>query len=517
MLPVDRLVVVACFGAALVIGLVGAFVGLETRSLWIDELFTAGFIESNGTGLLARLLGDLNPPLYYLALSFYTGVFGSSDAALRSFSAVAACAAVLVFVAGTARSFSLPARLFGAALATGSFYWFVQSQNARSYALALLISAGLLVLCLRLLNEREQQKTPWGTVAAFTGLALLGLLTHIYLVLESLAAVGLLVLLKRRDRIVLMAVGAGLLIAAALYVKLVIGQRAQVSAANFWLANDFGWYLFELKWAAVNAFGKIGRLVIVAGAAAFLLRWLIGQRSKGDRFPFDATTLLLAGVPLLMLVGAVISSFLVAPNFTGRYWLIVAPFLWALCARLYDAVTAGASRPFAWGVNLAMAVGVLLAATVVTNRLSIGAERALFTEPFRESAAWIKEQPACKGQVIPVVTTDKRAWYKPGFGENLYEKAYAHYLRGFAVPRLVFWEDVQAGTLPADLKTLLQDRVDQGGCPVLGWFMHNSPDRSDAKAVFLRGLDRPAADGRVQMELFDIGWAGYIFFADPRP
>src|SRR5262245_26919226 len=149
-------VAIGCFGFAVVAGLAGAFVGLDTHGLWFDELFAARLIEPDSTSLMARITTDVHPPVYLVLLSLYSKVAGEGDAALRGLSAFAACAAILVFVTATKRTFSLPARLFGAAMATGSLFWFFQAQNVRSYALCLLIGAGILSGCLSLLDEQRE-------------------------------------------------------------------------------------------------------------------------------------------------------------------------------------------------------------------------------------------------------------------------------------------------------------------------------------------------------------------------
>jgi hypothetical protein len=130
----EEILPTALFGLACLVGLVGAFVGLTASSLWIDELFTTWVIgdDSSLANVASRALTDSNPPLYYFIVFFFTRAFGDSDATFRVFSAICASAAILVLVCATARSFSLPARLFAAALATASTFWFAQSQNARA-------------------------------------------------------------------------------------------------------------------------------------------------------------------------------------------------------------------------------------------------------------------------------------------------------------------------------------------------------------------------------------------------
>src|SRR6516165_10073436 len=92
----DSLVAIVCFGMAIVVGLAGAFVGLATHGFWFDELFTARLIEPDGTSLMARIVTDVHPPVYLVLLSLYSKIAGDGDAALRSLSALAASASILM-------------------------------------------------------------------------------------------------------------------------------------------------------------------------------------------------------------------------------------------------------------------------------------------------------------------------------------------------------------------------------------------------------------------------------------
>src|SRR5262245_57234386 len=182
-LEADRRVAVACFGAACAVGLVFAFVGLDTHSFWYDELFTARLLEPEpGTTLPSRIATDVHPPLYLLALGLFTDILGDSDWALRAFSAIAACGAIVLFIAGTRSAFSLPARLFGAAMATGSLFWFFQAQNARSYALCLLIGSAVMVIALALLQGEGRRRL---LLAGLLALMLAGSFVHFYLLYLS--------------------------------------------------------------------------------------------------------------------------------------------------------------------------------------------------------------------------------------------------------------------------------------------------------------------------------------------
>src|SRR5438445_6135376 len=265
----DNLVATVCFGLACAIGMAGAFIGLQTHGFWYDELFTAQLLRPDGTSLLSRIVTDVHPPLYLFALSAVTNIVGDSDMALRSFSALCACAAIVVFVSATGQAFSLRARLFGASIATSSLFWFFQSQNARSYALALLVGAGVLALCVYLLGDRSRKSTRFA-VAGLAVLAAVGSFIHFYVMYECLAALIVLGLLRRPLRLVLVGMAAALIVSAALYVQLVVVPNSQVSLTDNWYSNDPAVYLLVLFACANLTFGVTGVVAIALCATTLI-------------------------------------------------------------------------------------------------------------------------------------------------------------------------------------------------------------------------------------------------------
>lgn len=518
---IDSKFAIACFTLACTVGLVGAFIGLDYKSLWTDELFTAGIVERDGRpgDLFTRIASDLNSPLYFVLLALYSKVAGTSDIALRGFSALAACAAVLLFLFGTRRSFSLPARLFGAAMATGSFYWFMQSQNARNYALALLIGTGILVVCLALLagdEDGDDVRRQSRRIAGLLTLCFVACFTHFYLVFAALSALFVLFLLRPRHR-VLMVVGAfAVLLITAAYVKLFVANFSRIEMGNYWLQNSLDWYVLAMKTIGVLAFGKIGRMALAFCIVVLVARGAGWRGVALGKFPYDRVTALTAGVPLLMLLGGISSSFLIAPNFSPRYLLICAPFLWALCAGLYDALQADRARAVRLGANVVLPIAALAMATIVINRLRPSSESMLWSEPFRTTAEWIRSLPECRGQVIPVFITDSRSWYKPGYAEELYDNAYGRYLKGYARPQTIFADDLKALKLSDDLKAELQRRVDGQGCPVLIWGVHLVEVKAmeAARRELAQVLDRPALVEMAQIGRFRDGFLGYVLAMD---
>jgi uncharacterized membrane protein len=331
----DRGVAIASFGTACAIGLVFAFVGLETHSMSFDELFTARLLEpAAGTTLLSRIVTDVHPPLYLLALSSFTHLFGDSDAALRSFSAISACGAILVFIATTRSAFSLPARLFGAAMATGSLFWFYQAQNARSYALDLLVGAGVMGLGLSLLLGRSRSRL---LMPGLLALMIAGSFVHFYVMYVCLAVLIVLGLFKRRERAVLGGAALFLLLAAGFYVELVMEHYSQVSLGNNWYQNNPAWYVSVLKSCVQYSLGDQGLVAfILCGIGILSARIMpsgcrasaVSTRSPMHWFQSDPATAFLVAVPVLVLAGGIVSSTVLAPNFWDRNFLAVSPFIW---------------------------------------------------------------------------------------------------------------------------------------------------------------------------------------------
>ncbi|MCF8532087.1 MAG: hypothetical protein K9G48_03710 [Reyranella sp.] len=533
----DNLIAIGSFGVACAIGLVGAFVGLRHSSFWLDELFTAWIVEHSikFDEFVARFVTDVHPPVYYVLTFLYSFVFGDDELGLRSFSAACGVAAVMLFVIATKPYFSLAGRLFGGAMATGSFFWFYHAQNARGYSLSLLIGVGILVISLSILAKRKQPDArTGGAVAGLAVLMLAGSFVHFYLMYECLAVLIVLAFFCPRQRILFMVLAGGLLVTTGLYVKLVIEVFSQYSTTTNWINGDLLWYAQQLHTAVNFSFTKkaLLGLAVCAGVIAMQRFAILGESWPGrevrdsesaarpapfagvlvvGRFPLDAQTALFVGVPLIILAGGVSSSFLLAPNFTDRNLLVCSPFLWALSTKLYESGVPGARQPVRVVANLALSAIVLWMGVTMTA----GRARQ-WNEPFREAADWIKTFPTCEGRPIPVINAQPRAWFKPGYSEILYADFYATYLDNFAYPQVVFKEDVLGHKIPDNMREYLEWRLDGNGCPILAWSIHlitGEEFEAVAKAL-LKAVGRPATDFVVQTKIVRDGLPGYVLHVE---
>src|SRR5687768_6529637 len=81
---------------ALVVGAFLRVYQINDRSLWFDEAFSWRLVLFPLPEMITRAAADVHPPLYYFFLKGWTGVFGSSLAALRAFSVALGLASILM-------------------------------------------------------------------------------------------------------------------------------------------------------------------------------------------------------------------------------------------------------------------------------------------------------------------------------------------------------------------------------------------------------------------------------------
>jgi len=181
---------IACVSAICVFGGCIRFYHLSYLSLWGDEAFSRFYYQ---TGLYfmwtAGLHSESSPPLYYMALGAWIHVFGSSEAALRSLSAVASTFAIfLVYRLGVElfdrRHAILAAALF--ALSATEIYY---AQEARCYALLLIPVLAMLIAGARYVRGSGGN----ASLAAYIVAAIVAIYTHTTMVF-AVAACGLVVL-----------------------------------------------------------------------------------------------------------------------------------------------------------------------------------------------------------------------------------------------------------------------------------------------------------------------------------
>jgi len=185
-----RTAVLLVVGVLVATGLVLRF--WARSDLWLDEALTVNIARLPLAHLPAALRRDGAPPLYYVLLHFWMGLYGTSDLAVRSLSGVLGCLTLpFVWVAGRrlgGRGVGLAAVLL---LATSPFAVRYSTEN-RMYALViLLVAMGVVAL------QRALERPRPGNLVA-VGACVAGLLYTHYWSLYLVGVTGLFLAFEAR-------------------------------------------------------------------------------------------------------------------------------------------------------------------------------------------------------------------------------------------------------------------------------------------------------------------------------
>ena len=327
-----------------------------TLGLWIDEVYslatTGGSLQQT---LHAALYFELQPPLYFLMLSLWRGLFDGAFAA-RLFSILCSSLAI-VAIAGAAKRYLGPSHSGWLAVVFAVnpvVLW--TALEIRAYALVLLLAAALLLFLHRGFLD------PRGTArdrALYSAIAVLAVYTQYYLallLLANLAIVHLCVGAKPAGRCVAWTMLAGLTILPVLAVARTQLDQHSATATVYPVSQFatilvrrlenilFGWDTNPLPWT--------GRMVLRLSLYCLLLGavWKAGRsawRPRTASFSFAVACLFLFGSFLLL--AQVVGGQNVAPRHTV---LLVPPTV-----LLLGAVVGAAARP-----RLCAAIAALLVA-----------------------------------------------------------------------------------------------------------------------------------------------------------
>ncbi len=215
------------------LGAVARFSFIAKSSIWHDEGFSIALATRTPVEIWAGSARDVHPPLYYLLLHFWMSLFGTSQLAVRSLSAVAGIAVIpLGYIIVKKMAGKRAAVLAGFMLALAPFL-IRYSQEARMYGLLglIMLAAFYAVMCIV-----ENPKKIWPYILYALAIAV-GMYTHYFAALAVVSFWAYLVVLQSPKRWRF--------------------EKTIFLSAKWWLANIFALLIF-LPWAP-NALAQIGR------------------------------------------------------------------------------------------------------------------------------------------------------------------------------------------------------------------------------------------------------------------
>lgn len=338
----------------LALGAVLRFATLDARSYWLDEVLTVGLLREDFGGMLSRLSEPGGGgPVYFLFAWPWAQAFGTSEVALRSLSALFGSATVPVAYWAVRELASRRAGLIAAALTAVSPYLVWQSQEARPYALLILLGGVSFALFVRARRDPEG-----GGPAAWAAASALLIATH-YVAVFMVAVEALLLLRaspRRRIRAAVFGVGA----AGALLIPLVLDGREGGLGR---LPEETGIVRRLVVAPAELMVGPQPPLQVLAPVLAGLVAlvavfFLLRRGDRAERAAALTAGGLAAAVVLLALAFSLTGSDLVLTRYLSEVWVPVAALL------ALGFASAGAQRP---GTAAAAALCALFAAVVVAT------------------------------------------------------------------------------------------------------------------------------------------------------
>jgi mannosyltransferase len=260
------------------------------QSYWLDETFTAGIVRRDFGGMLHAVRHtESTPPLFYVLAWLWERLLGWHEAGLRSLSVLFGVATVPAAYMAARERFSERAALMAAALFAVNPYFVWYSQEARAYALLVLLCTVSLLFFLR--AGRDGRDTwKWAVASA------LALCTHYFAALVVAPEAAWLVW-RRRSRAALVATAAVAAVAGAL-LPLAIAQRN--SGHTLFISEiPFGRRLVSLpKKLATGELGTptpvLGPAIGAALTAGAVLALLTSRRTAGLLLGLAAATVAVA-------------------------------------------------------------------------------------------------------------------------------------------------------------------------------------------------------------------------------
>lgn len=164
----------------LLLGLYARFYLLPQEAIWLDEAYSLDFASKDGPlELVKGVVGsnDPHPPLYYLVLQFWQGIFGVSEFAVRSLSLLFFLLAI-IFTYLFSLNFSRQTAFFSSLLVATLFFSVSYAQEVRMYSLFLFLLSLSLFMQFSILKSFVIKKA-----FIYSAVLVLLLYTHHYAIL----------------------------------------------------------------------------------------------------------------------------------------------------------------------------------------------------------------------------------------------------------------------------------------------------------------------------------------------
>ncbi|WP_392534056.1 glycosyltransferase family 39 protein [Nostoc sp. C117] len=168
------------FFTVIVVSIFMRFFLLSNQSLWFDEGWSLALsdgktFQANLSNIINREAGDKYQPLYYLALFYWRSLFGESEFAIRSLSALLGVGSVVTIYFTCLRLYGKQHAFWSSIILAVSSFSVFYSQDARPYSLLIFIASLQIYFFSYSMNDDESNKIiPQVFFGIFTAIAAFG-------------------------------------------------------------------------------------------------------------------------------------------------------------------------------------------------------------------------------------------------------------------------------------------------------------------------------------------------------
>ena len=451
------------------------FYRLEGQSLWNDEGTSVALAGRTLEQITLSAAADIHPPLYYYLLHYWLRLFGSSDAAARSLSALLGTGLLgLVYLLG-ARLFDPLTGLVAALVAALSSYQVYYAQEARMYMLLTFLGAASCYLFYHGWLDPQARRRTWpiaGWVATTTLAVYTQYLGAALVVAQDVAwLLSMAISLTRRERVWRPILREGLTLGAA---QAVVGLLYLP-----WL---------RLTWAQLHRWPAVSQPLTLMG----LLQRALPVFALGPTIEAEAYGWLTAVLVGLAVIGLVAPSregeSVRARLLAGCYWLAPLAVVHILSR----------SRPMYHPKFLIMAAPgfALLLARGATRLLPSAQAAGLETQREKSAPAGAAARPsaspppqrwrwdalaraglACTATLVAILAGLpglRNYYYNPRYARDDY-RGIARYISAVGGP-----EDLLLINAPSQIETVA--RYYQGPVPMVPLPLRRPPDRQETES-----------------------------------
>lgn len=387
------------------------------QSIWFDEGYSILLAKSKVSELISLTAVDAHPPFYYLLLKFWGEIFGYSEFALRSLSALLASGVAVGALAIVKKLFGTKIVIFVVPFVVFAPFILRYGYEIRMYALASLIGvvATYALICAKQSNDKKW----WAVYAVLVALGMYTLymtiaiwLTHfIWLVWSSL---------KNKQPIKTwrwpLAYG-GAIILFLPYLPTFFHQMANSALPGIGSAITLTTLVnvLSLTWLYIPEWSlggwiSIGLVILIA----LLVRPLIlGYRviKRQKMYPYFVLITMLAIVPLIIF--AILSLPPREPIFVPRYMAHVAIWIYLTVGILLASSLLESKKKLIKVVYILVVISLIIGVISLAYRGNFVLER-MQNPMTRELASFIQDKYGC-GDQVTVVANDPYTFIDSNF------------------------------------------------------------------------------------------------------